>query len=261
MVDGVKLVSQMGEGRHCPLCGGKGFIITERGARKCRCIYGRFNLEKFLNIPKRFWDADIRKIKSNLCAETSRQIYTYLRGFKTFYDKGIGLLLIGKQGVGKTYIVTAILKYLYQKYRIRGLFTDTKELSIKLRERFEKGGHSDLVEVLARVPVLVLDDLGNEVLTDWYRDILVGLISQRYNEKKVTFVTTNFYPSFAVGGIETPSREGVKIVDRSAVRFSSLPQERLLDSRFGSHVVSRLGEMTIPIVVKGIDQRLKKVLY
>ncbi|RTZ67649.1 MAG: hypothetical protein DSZ30_05460 [Aquificaceae bacterium] len=251
----------MGEEKHCPLCGGNGFIITERGAKKCRCIYERFNLGKFLNIPKRFWDADIRKIRHNVSAETLHQIYTYLRDFKTFYREGVGLLLIGEQGVGKTYIVTAILKYLYQKYRIRGFFTDTKELSIKLRERFENGTHTELVEALAKVPVLVLDDLGNEVLTDWYRDILVGLISKRYNEKKVTFVTTNFYPSFVVGKVENPSKGGVKIVDRSAVRFSSIPQERLLDSRFGSHVVSRLGEMTIPIVVKGIDKRLKKVVY
>ena len=257
----VKLVSQMGRDKVCPLCGGTGFIITERGAKKCRCLYRSFNLGKFLNLPKRFWDADIRRIRFNVNQETLHAIYAYLRDFKSFYRDGIGLLFIGEPGVGKTYIVSAILKYLYLRYRVRGFFTDTKELSIKLREQFENGKPAQLLEALARVPVLVLDDLGNEVLTDWYRDILVGLISRRYNDKRVTFVTTNYFPSFMVGEIELPQGQGVKIVERSTGQSQSIPKERLLDSRFGSHVVSRLGEMTIPIVVRGRDQRLKKVVY
>jgi len=252
--------------RSCPICGGLGFVFTPRGAKRCRCVYERFNLGKFLNIPKRFWDADIKSVRQTLDRKTLTTLYGYLKDFKTFYRKGIGLLLVGEQGVGKTYIVSAVLKYLYSKYRIRGLFTDTKELSIKLRESFSEKGASEIIETLAKVPVLVLDDLGNEVLTDWYREILTGLISRRYNEKKVTFITTNYYPSYLVSS--SPMRnlaKGVKVINR-AERGKDFPkpqvisEDLLLDKRFGSHMVSRLGEMTIPILVLGRDKRLQKVV-
>ena len=253
--------------KSCPLCGGLGFVFTEKGAKRCRCVYERFNLGKYLNIPKRFWDADIRQVRQTLDRKTLATLYGYLKDFKTFYRKGVGLLLVGEQGVGKTYIVSAVLKYLYTKYRIKGLFTDTKELSIKLRESFAEKGASEIIESLARVPILVLDDLGNEVLTDWYREILTGLISRRYNEKKVTFITTNYYPSYLVGRASEGQSlgRGVKVISRAErginfPKLNAVSEEMLLDKRFGSHMVSRLGEMTIPIVVLGRDKRLQKVV-
>jgi len=256
-----------GEGkRNCPICGGIGFIFTEKGAKKCKCTYEGFNVGKYLNIPRRFWDADIKKVRQSLDAKNWQTLYGYIKDFKTFYRKGIGLLLVGEQGVGKTYIASALLKLLYEVFKVRGYFADTKELSIRLRESFSENGGSQLVEFLAKVPLLVLDDLGNEVLSDWYREILVSLISRRYNERKVTFITTNYYPSYLVGslgGREVAGR-GVKVIDRS--KPSGLPktgvftEDRLLDKRLGSHVVSRIGEMTIPIVVSGRDKRLQKVV-
>ena len=259
----------------CPLCGGTGFIITPRGAKKCRCVYERFNVSKYLNIPKRFWDADIRLVRKILDEESLETLKGFVKDFVTHYKKGVGLLFVGPQGVGKTYIAAALLKYIYTKYGIRGLFTDTKELSIKLRDSFSdqrtKGG---LVDALIKVPVLVLDDLGNENLTDWYRDILTGIIARRYNEKRVTIITTNYYPSYLAlikkeetGDSNTKEKEHLSAdkngtaplgIDIKKVLLTS--EDWLLDKRFGSHIVSRLGEMTLPIIVTGKDRRIKKVV-
>jgi DNA replication protein DnaC len=246
----------------CPICGGSGFVITDKGAKKCECVYKTFNVGKYLNLPRRFWDADIKNLKRSLDKETLTKVYAYLKKFPQMFKEGLGLLLVGEPGVGKTYIVSAILKYLYQKYKVRGYFVDTKELSLKLRESFEEGEHTKLIEALAKVPVLVLDDLGNEVLTDWYKEILTGLISKRYNEKKVTLITTNYYPSYLTSVYDIPAEMGgVKVVNKKKkVIDTPLSRENLLDSRFGSHMVSRLGEMTITLLIKGKDQRMEKVL-
>ena len=107
--------------KKCPVCGGIGFIFTEKGVKKCECLYRSFNLNKFLNIPKRFWEADINanKVKEILDEENYASLQKYLADFKQLYKKGTGFLLIGS-GDGKTYIASAILKYIYQKYKLRG---------------------------------------------------------------------------------------------------------------------------------------------
>jgi DNA replication protein DnaC len=253
----------------CPICGGLGFVFTENGAKRCRCVFESFNIARYLNIPRRFWDADIKKLRNNLSRDTVAAIYYYLKDFKNFYKEGIGLLLAGPTGVGKTYAVSAILKYIYEKYKVKGFFADTKELSIKLREAFAAGEHTNFIEALSKYPILVLDDLGNEILSDWFRDILVGLISRRYNEKRLTFITTNYYPGYLLSE-EVPSVEkelkkhgmGIKKVSfkNRVEKPSTFDENLLLEKRLGTHLVSRLAEMTYPIVVEGLDKRIKKVI-
>jgi len=259
----------------CPICGGTGFIITPRGAKKCRCVYENFNISKYLHIPKRYWDADIRGVRDILDKENLEILKGYVKDFPTFYKKGMGLFLVGPQGVGKTYIAAALLKYLYKKYALRGLFIDTKELSIKFRDSFsEQKAKGGIVEALVKVPLLVLDDFGNETLTDWYRDILTALLTRRYNEKKVTIITTNYYPSYLAVVNESRSDYkpgqtlpgGVPVVERNAPQARTpkkvvlTSEDFLLDKRFGSHIVSRIGEMTIPIIVKGGDKRIQTIV-
>ncbi len=254
-------------GEVCRVCKGLGFIFTKNGTKKCECVYKRFNLAKYLNIPGRFADAEVSLLRRVLDRPTLSGLYDYLKSFEEYHKKGVGLLLVGPPGVGKTYLVSAVLKFLYNRYRVRGYFVDTKELSVRLREGFAGGKHLKLMEFLGKVPLLVLDDLGNEVLTDWYRDLLVGLISRRYNEKKTTFITTNYYPSYLLSAeADEFLKKGYKIqsTQKRVSLENYLPQkveeDRLLDRRFGSHLVSRLGEMTIPIVIRGKDRRLEGIV-
>ncbi len=41
--------------------------------------------------------------------------------------------------------------------------------------------------------VLVLDELGATVPTNWVRDTLYQIINTRYNNKKLTIFTTNYF--------------------------------------------------------------------
>ena len=46
---------------------------------------------------------------------------------------------------------------------------------------------------LARYEVLVLDDLGATKPSDWVRDIVGIVLNARYNERRVTILTTNYF--------------------------------------------------------------------
>jgi DNA replication protein DnaC len=248
----------MSEDKVCPLCGGLGFILTPSGAKRCKCLYESFDIGRFLNIPKRFRGARLKDLKGKIPSSTLEALKFYLKNFPDFYKKGVGLLLVGPTGVGKTYTVCAVLKYIYERYRIRGHFVDTKELSLRLKASFSENGSAQLVESLIKYPILVLDDLGNEVLTDWYREILTGIISSRYNESRPTFITTNFYPGFLLAR-ENPAGGFLVKRGRKSVEVFPKKEENLLENRIGAHLVSRLAEMSYPLTFWGNDKRLESL--
>ncbi len=255
----------MSSERVCPVCKGLGYIFTDRGVKKCRCVYENFNLSAYLNIPRRFADADLKKALKNLPREAASSLVYYLKNFPDFYGEGLGLLFFGPTGVGKTYTAAAILKYLYERYKAKGYFADVKELSVKLREHFAEGSHHGFVEFLSKVPLLVLDDLGNETAGEWFREILTGLISARYNSRRVTIFTTNYRPLYLDTAL--PQGEELKKLGfgvRKRVKLSEFKTDRItedelsLEKRLGAHLVSRIAEMTFPIPMLGKDRRISK---
>ena len=45
---------------------------------------------------------------------------------------------------------------------------------------------------MARIPVLILDELGKGKNSEWEMNIIDKIIHQRYNAKKKTIFTTNY---------------------------------------------------------------------
>ena len=56
-----------------------------------------------------------------------------------------------------------------------------------------------LLEPVLDTQVLVLDELGAQKPSDWVRDQVAYVLNYRYNENKVTIVTTNFMDHGAEG--------------------------------------------------------------
>ena len=87
--------------------------------------------------------------------------------------------------------------------------------------------------------LLVLDDLGARRTTPWAEETISHLLSVRYNEQRVTVITTNLQDIEADGG----SRE-------------QLPGGNvLLSERVSERVLSRLHEMCRVVFVDGPDHR------
>jgi primosomal protein DnaI len=106
------------------------------------------------------------------------------------YNKG--LYLYGAFGVGKTYFMEAIVNTL-SKNNIKSIFIYMPELSRKLKATFNNGSTEQLVQKFKRVPVLILDDIGSEIVTPWLRDeILRAVINYRIHQGLPTLYTSNY---------------------------------------------------------------------
>ena len=87
--------------------------------------------------------------------------------------------------------------------------------------------------------VLVLDELGATVPTNWVRDTMYQIINTRYNNKKLTIFTTNYLDDARPGAEADSENADAK---RRSRRFTSERIQELttLEERIGTPLRSRL---------------------
>ena len=114
-----------------------------------------------------------------------------------FSDVEAGLLFSGPPGVGKTHLSVAVLRRILLERQIAApaLFCDFRSLLREIKGSYHPDTAATEMEVLRPVleaEPLVLDDLGGESPTLWVLDTFFYILNQRYNEKKLTIITTNY---------------------------------------------------------------------
>jgi DNA replication protein DnaC len=152
-----------------------------------------------------------------------------------------GLLFMGPQGVGKTHLAVGILKQLVRDKSAVGIFRAFPELLKDIQNSWNPVSQASELSLLAPVldaEVLVLDELGAQTPTSWVRDTLAYILNHRYNENRVTLLTTNYFD-------EPKGTPGRRV---SADTYS-------LVDRIGPPLRSRLFEMCKTQVMKGADFR------
>ncbi len=138
-----------------------------------------------------------------------------------------GFLLIGRAGVGKTYVLNAIMNdilkaaYIHRVSLVKLIsYYPVGYLIYKLRTK--KDGID--YERCLNAQFLFLDDLGVENTTDFAREHFFTILDLRCQKRKPTFISTNL----------------------------SLNE---LNQKYGERITSRLKEMCAIIEIKGSDKR------
>ncbi|HEX8088278.1 MAG TPA: ATP-binding protein [Blastocatellia bacterium] len=140
---------------------------------------------------------------------------------------------MGPCGIGKTHLSVAILHGLIEK-GVPCLFYDFGSLLKEIQKSYNTISQTSEMEVLAPVyeaEVLVLDELGASKPTEWVCDTLRQIIGRRYNDRKLTILTTNY--------TDTPGDS----------------RHETLEDRIGARLRSRLFEMCKTVVMEGEDYR------
>lgn len=219
----------------CPYaeCDGNGMVLEPSGdARPCRCRGERIarNRTRGLHdsIPERFRDLAFERAPINVMEP---QMVRYVRRFcervEANLDAGKGFFFFGDRGTGKTSLAMLIAQHALKARRTVAIYT-TPWLLSQVRSTYEQGAeHSyvGLMERLAAVDLLQLDDMAVASQTDWTLEQLYTIINRRYEDRRSIVLTAD---------VESPEKLGDHVGHRTA---------------------SRLFEMCEPVPMFGQDQR------
>lgn len=230
----------------CPKCQGSGWDHVERdgvtGVVRCECIRGSL-FERLLasaNIPRRYEHCELDNFDNPFKNQQTEMARVAAEKFVAEYPmpQPFGLLFMGPQGIGKTHLAVGILKKLIRQKSVPSLFCTFPELLKQIQDSYNivsQSSEMGILQPILKTPVLVLDELGAQKPSDWVRDQVAYVLNYRYNENKVTIITTNFLDHAAEG-----TKPG--IVDS-------------LSQRIGERIRSRLFEMCKDIKMDGKDFR------
>lgn len=232
----------------CPDCEGTGYSINtsqdgvER-AKRCSCgLVDRVGtLMKDARIPKRYRNCSFDSYDT-LNASLARARIQIQKFVEEYPLHDFGLLLLGPCGVGKTHLAASALSFLIREKGVSGIFYDFRDLLKEIQASYNHVSGTTEMGILTPIfsaEVLVLDDLGATKMTDWVRDTLSHIINNRYNERRVTIVTTNLEDE-----VTTTARGDERVRERP-----------LLRDQIGDALRSRLYEMCEVIDLAGDDYR------
>jgi DNA replication protein DnaC len=255
----------------CPECKGTGWRLVahnERGSSSgrppvfavpCDCAAEdrvTYVLDR-ARVPQRYRHCDFENFDSDLQFEQSAEAAGWNRSlaqaklveaFARDYPVGIehGLLVMGPCGVGKTHLAVAALKEIVLRGH-QGLFYDYRELLKEIQASYNPehpATEMGVLEPVLEVEVLLLDDVGASKPSLWALETIGHILNTRYNEKRVTLITTNFLDT------ETPATA----VSRTSSGRPVIVEDTLTD-RIGKRIRSRLYEMCRTVEIVAPDYR------
>lgn len=243
----------------CPACFGTQVMIVEgKGAKICDVCRPK-NVNRLLEaarIPARYSGCTFDNYQGPTGTGSIYWARMKAKSWVNEYPAVMkGLLFTGKVGVGKTHLAVAMLKGLVEK-GVPCLFCEFGSLLKQIQDSYNPISKSSELRVLAPVyqaEVLVLDELGATVPTDWVRDTMYQIINRRYNDKKLTIFTTNYFDEPRVES--KPDDDPPRRTFSRKANSERLHEMTTLEDRIGTRLRSRLYEMCNVVEIEGEDYR------
>ena len=184
----------------CPRCGGSGYV----GASMCECLrelcrqeqkkelssllsgnehFGQFRLDYYPTEPDPVLGVSPRQLMQNT--------YTRCRQYaREFSLKSPSLLFSGGPGLGKTFLSACIARTVADNG-----FSVVYDTAGKLFSDFEAvkfgSGTGDLTKKYLSCDLLMIDDLGTEMTTQFTQSVLYQVVNTRLMDGKPVIISTN----------------------------------------------------------------------
>lgn len=188
----------------CNICKDTGFIDN----KKCKCfdqiivekLYQISNLKDMIQT-QNFDSFDVKYFSEHYKEDglTSRQVMTEnfnaAQDFITNFENQFkNIYIYGKVGLGKTFLCTCIAKEILDKGYVV-LYVSAIDMFKKLEDyrfnRNENLKNEEFISYLYSADLLIIDDLGSEVQTQFTSSELFNIINKRDSDKKHTIISSN----------------------------------------------------------------------
>lgn len=218
---------------NCEKCSDSGYVDL----KMCSCLRKEFVIAGMENsglgklLDSQSFDSFSLRFYSGkdevLMKHNADKLRAFAQGFST--NTSESFLLLGGTGLGKTHLSTSVARVVLEKGYHVIYRTAQDVMSVFERQRFGEGRQGDGTEKdLFEADLLIIDDLGTEVVTQYTVAWLYDVINSRINNKKSTILSTN------------------------------LTQEELR-SRYADRITSRIFGEFMPLLFCGRDVRLQKL--
>ena len=215
----------------CPLCGDTGY----HDGQVCRCLreyYKRAQLSelsRMLDLGNQSFETfsfDVYSPYAPLDQDISprsnmERIYDACRDYAyEFSPRSGNLLLSGDPGLGKTFLSACIARVVSETGH--SVVYDTaahifERFEAQKFSRDETGGADEDVSRLLRCDLLIIDDLGTELTTEFVRSAFYQIVNTRLMTNKKPIISTNLSPA------ELSRRYGANILSRIEGAYRILP--------------------------------------
>lgn len=184
----------------CTICSDQGYV----NEKMCSCLRGAL-ITKQLEasgvgqlISSQSFNNFSLEMYPEKCKERMSCLFDDLKGYAdSFTTNSHNMLFVGGTGLGKTHLSTAIAKAVIEKgYNVifetaTNIFADFE--NDRFRDRYI--GEEPVSSKYLDCDLLIVDDLGTEVVTNYTVSCLYNLINSRLNKKLPIILSTNLNSS------------------------------------------------------------------
>lgn len=183
----------------CPKCGDTGYIDT----KMCDCMRRALVLAGFdsSGLGRLIETQTFENFSLDYYRGKPEQYATMQRNYDTLYRfaheftaaKCRNIALFGGTGLGKTHLSSAVARVVIERGYDVCYTTAVGMIADYEYDRFKSGreGSGDLLDRYADCDLLIIDDLGTEVVNQFTVSVLYTLINTRLNRGRSTIISTN----------------------------------------------------------------------
>jgi len=149
----------------------------------------------------------------------------YVENFNQATKEGLGFYLYGPTGCGKTFSVSCIANELKEKF-VPFICISSIKLLGRIKDTFNSkssDSQSSVINNLDNAKLLIIDDLGAEVVSDWSKSIIYEIVDTRIRKQLPLIITSNLEPE------ELKEIYGMRIYER-IIYQACVPIENSLGS-------------------------------
>lgn len=187
------------------------------------------------DMPKEIKEASLKNIYKDDKARVP--IIKYFKEFIDNYfkeEKPKGIYLNGSFGSGKTYLIAALFNEM-AKREVPSILIYFPEFLRNLKSSFNTN-YAEKFDSIKKIPLLLLDDIGAENVSNWSRDEVLGPILQYRME--------NHLPTFFTSNLTLQELEKALSITTSGV-----------DKVKARRIIERIKQLTIPLELISKNRR------